>query len=87
MKKIDFKNLPKIALLKCIVFYQKSGWFHRPILKMLFLSDSACRFTPTCSQYTYQAVEKYGAMKGLYLGIRRIIRCHPWSKGGFDPLR
>ena len=55
-------------------------------MKMLFLSDTICRFEPTCSQYTYQAVEKYGVIKGLVLGLKRIIRCHPFSKGGFDPL-
>ena len=45
-----------------------------------------CRFTPTCSEYTRQAIEKYGAFKGLWLGIKRISRCHPWSEGGYDPL-
>ena len=47
---------------------------------------SKCRFTPTCSHYTYQAVEKYGVLKGLYLGFKRILRCNPLFKGGFDPL-
>ena len=46
-----------------------------------------CRFTPTCSEYTRQAIEKYGAFKGLWLGIKRISRCHPWSEGGYDPLK
>ncbi len=45
-----------------------------------------CRFTPTCSQYTYQAVKKYGAIKGGFLGIRRILKCHPFHKGGYDPV-
>jgi len=43
-----------------------------------------CRFYPSCSCYTYQAVKKYGAGKGLWLGLKRIIRCHPWSEGGVD---
>ena len=47
----------------------------------------ACRFEPTCSEYTRQAVEKYGAMKGSWLGIKRILRCQPFSKGGFDPVK
>lgn len=51
------------------------------------MTDSVCRFEPTCSKYTYQAVEKYGVIKGLFLGIKRIGRCHPWNKGGFDPLK
>ncbi len=50
------------------------------------MTDAVCRFQPTCSQYTYQAVEKYGSLKGLYLGFLRIVRCHPWSKGGYDPV-
>lgn len=46
----------------------------------------ACRFTPTCSQYAIEAIEKYGAFKGLYLAIRRILRCHPWGGSGYDPV-
>jgi putative membrane protein insertion efficiency factor len=47
----------------------------------------ACRFYPTCSEYGRQAVEKYGALKGGWLALKRILRCGPWSKGGFDPLK
>lgn len=46
-----------------------------------------CRFVPTCSQYASQALKKYGLLKGLSLGLKRIGRCHPWNKGGFDPLK
>ena len=46
-----------------------------------------CRFYPTWSEYTKQAVEKYGALKGLYLGLIRILKCHPFHKGGYDPLK
>lgn len=45
-----------------------------------------CRFYPTCSQYTYEAVVKYGAAKGTYLGVRRVLRCHPFHPGGYDPV-
>lgn len=45
-----------------------------------------CRFTPTCSQYAYIAINRYGAVKGLYLAIRRILKCHPFHKGGYDPV-
>lgn len=46
----------------------------------------SCRFTPTCSQYALEAIRKYGPFKGLYLAIRRILRCHPWGGSGYDPV-
>lgn len=51
-----------------------------------FLPPS-CRFTPTCSEYTQGAVEKYGALRGTWLGVKRILRCQPFSKGGYDPVK
>lgn len=56
-----------------------------PILTMLL--GSACRYNPTCSEYTYQAVLKYGALKGLAMGVKRLSTCHPfYHKSGYDPL-
>jgi hypothetical protein len=46
-----------------------------------------CRYEPSCSLYTVQAIEKYGALKGLFMGILRVLRCHPFARGGFDPVR
>ena len=45
-----------------------------------------CRFFPSCSEYAIEAVEKYGALRGLSLGLKRLSHCHPWNPGGFDPL-
>jgi putative membrane protein insertion efficiency factor len=47
----------------------------------------SCRYTPSCSLYTLQAIEKYGVSRGILMGVLRVLRCHPFSKGGFDPVR
>ena len=46
-----------------------------------------CKYYPTCSEYTIQAIEKYGTIKGCFYGIKRILKCNPFSKGGYDPLK
>ena len=71
----------KKILLKLIDFYKKniSLWLESKNIK--------CKFYPTCSEYTRQEIEKYGALKGLILGIYRVLRCNPFSKGGYDPLK
>ncbi len=51
------------------------------------LLPSACRYYPTCSEYMLEAVEKHGALKGVWLGLKRLFRCHPFHAGGFDPVR
>ncbi|BEP30453.1 membrane protein insertion efficiency factor YidD [Helicovermis profundi] len=67
----------KYVLLTIIRFYKK---FISPLL------GKNCRFYPTCSSYSYQAIEKYGSLKGTYLSAKRILRCHPFNPGGYDPL-
>lgn len=64
-----------------IEFYQKN------ISLLLENRNIKCKFYPTCSEYTKQAIEKYGIFKGCIYGIKRILKCNPLSKGGYDPLK
>lgn len=66
----------KKILIKLISIYQKISKF----------TPATCRFSPTCSEYTKQALIKYGLLKGLWLGVKRICKCHPFHEGGYDPL-
>jgi len=72
-------------VLGLIKTYQKTLSLDHGPLAILFPSGF-CRFQPTCSEYTYQAIEKYGLLEGGLIGFWRINRCHPFNKGGFDPL-
>ena len=64
-------------LLSLIFFYQR---FISP------LTAPACRFYPTCSEYALQAIKRYGPWRGLWLSLRRILKCHPFHPGGYDPI-
>lgn len=77
----------KKLFLFLIRFYQRYLSFDSGWAKNLFLTDKVCRFNPACSEYSYQAIEKYGILLGSWMAIGRILRCHPWSKGGEDPLK
>jgi len=70
-------HLPRRIILGMIRGYQL---LISPVL------PPSCRFTPSCSEYTRQAVAKHGAVKGTWLGVRRLLRCHPFHPGGYDPV-
>jgi len=76
----------KKIFLKLIGIYQWGGAGRRFWKGAFSLADKACRYQPTCSEFCYQAIKRYGILKGLFLGFRRILRCHPLARGGFDPV-
>lgn len=63
------------------------NWYQKNISKWLESKNIRCKYYPSCSEYTKQAIQKYGAIKGTGIGVARIIRCNPFSKGGYDPLK
>ena len=67
--------------MKKIIIYLIRGYQVIPLT-----SHKMCRFTPTCSEYMIQAIEKFGVIKGIKLGIKRLLRCHPYGKMGYDPV-
>lgn len=77
----------RIFLLKVIRFYQKYFSPDRGPLSLIHPFPGVCKFRPTCSEYAYQAIEKYGIFKGIIKAISRLLRCHPFSQGGYDPLK
>lgn len=70
-------NIAQIILIGVISFYQGAISPHTP---------PSCRFVPTCSQYGIEAIRKHGALKGVWLTLKRISRCHPWGGSGYDPV-
>ncbi len=68
----------KHAVLAALRFYKRAV---SPLL------PPACRYTPTCSEYALEAVEKHGALRGSALAVRRVLSCHPFTRGGYDPVR
>ena len=77
--KVTILNFPQFIILALIRFYQK--------IISPGIPGNTCRFYPSCSHYGYQAVYKYGAIKGIIMSIYRVLRCNPFNPGGYDPVR
>ena len=78
-----FYLLPRRIATAAIRAYQRTlspdtGWFRA------LYPHGYCKFTPTCSAYTHQAIERYGVLRGCWLGFQRVLRCNPWHRGGID---
>lgn len=73
LRRTVFKPYLKMLFMRLILFYQRH------------LSKHTCMFRPTCSQYTLECINNHGAILGVLMGALRILRCHPWTKGGYDP--
>ena len=73
LRRTVFKPYLKMLFMRLILFYQRH------------LSKHTCMFRPTCSQYTLECINNHGAILGVVMGVFRILRCHPWTKGGYDP--
>lgn len=74
------KKIMRKVILYLIKLYKI---FISPVFKSMGIE---CKYYPTCSEYTKMAIEKYGCIKGIFLGLKRIIKCNPFSKGGYDPV-
>jgi putative membrane protein insertion efficiency factor len=70
-------SLPARLLVWCIRCYQRIS----------VCTPAVCRFQPTCSEYAAVAIVRYGALRGMWLGLRRLLRCHPFQPGGYDPVQ
>jgi len=71
-------NISSFILIKIIKGYR---YFISPLL------GHSCRYLPTCSEYSIDALKEFGLVKGIFLSVKRILSCHPWGKGGFDPIK
>lgn len=74
------KPLQRILSLPFVIMIRFYQWVISPVI------GPKCRYTPTCSQYALEAFRKYGVVKGFWLSVKRISRCHPWGGHGYDPL-
>jgi uncharacterized protein len=74
------KIISKILISPFVLIVKLYQWFVSPIL------PNSCRFQPTCSHYMVDSLREWGVFKGLFLGVKRILKCHPWGKYGYDPV-
>ncbi len=74
------KQSPRPGITICLFLIRVYQQFFSPLMPL------GCRFYPTCSHYAAEAIARHGALRGLWMGVRRILRCHPFSFGGFDPV-
>lgn len=74
------RKLSNIVKSVAVFLLRGYKWLISPLL------PPACRYVPTCSEYTIEAIERYGAARGLLMGAWRLLRCHPFAKGGYDPV-
>lgn len=65
--------------------YFRLSPFFKAVVQNLGFGTGKCRYTPTCSRYSKDALKKYGPIKGTFLSLKRVLKCHPWSPGGYDP--
>jgi len=92
-KKISINSLktvlqiPRNIELLIIEFYQKTLSLDHGFLGKIYPNTRACKFTPTCSEYGYESVKRFGIFKGNYLALKRVVRCNPWSEpGSYNPV-
>ena len=82
---MSFSYYPRYIAIKIIKIYQKILSFDHGIFKYLY-PNGFCRYRPTCSDYAIKSIEKHGFIKGGLKAFKRVLKCNPWSKGGWDPV-
>lgn len=82
---MQFSSVLKKIVLLFIRVYQKTLSFDHGIISYI-IPVKFCRFYPSCSQYTYESVSQFGILRGMWMGMKRVSKCHPWHDGGYDPV-